>query len=131
MIRVPEGQPNEAEVSIMASNDQLSVPQKDLAEAWRRTLPERLRAGDQAEVYEDEKNPNTLLVTIQSAGRQSLEFDFAVRYVDSREIDIQLSDVEKDGQSVDERTDVMQELISDYRRHLHECAQALHHFTHA
>ncbi len=116
---------------MMARYDELTVPQRDLAEAWRRTLPERLRDGDRAEVTEDEKNPDTLLVRIQSAGRQDLEFDFSVKYVDSREIDIQLSDVERDGQSVDERTDVMQELIADYRRHLHECAQALHHFTHA
>ncbi|CAM3915272.1 hypothetical protein COLU111180_14225 [Cohnella lubricantis] len=115
----------------MSSNDELTVPQRELAEAWRRTLPERLRAGDQAEISEDEKHPDTLLVSIQSAGRSDLEFDFTVKYVDSREIDIQLTDVERDGRSVDERTDVMQELIEDYRRHLHECAQALHHFTHA
>ncbi|RUS47508.1 hypothetical protein [Cohnella sp. AR92] len=115
----------------MSSNDQLAVPQEDLAQAWRQTLSERLSNGDKADVQGDEKHSDTLLVHIQTAGRQMLEFDFSVKYVDSREIDIQLSDVEKDGQSVDERTDVMQELIADYRRHLHETAQALHDFTHA
>lgn len=125
------GHANRAEVAKMSSNDELTVPQKDLADAWRNTLPERLHAGDSAEISEDEKNPDTLLVSIRSAGRSDLEFDFTVKYVDSREIDIQLTDVERGGQSVDERSDVMQDLIADYRRHLHECAQALHHFTHA
>ncbi|MBB6670185.1 hypothetical protein [Cohnella nanjingensis] len=113
------------------NDDQLNVPQGELVQAWQHTLPERLTAGDQADVMADESDPTKLLVHIRTAGRQMLEFDFSVQYVDSREIDIQLSDVERDGQSVDERTDVMQELISDYRRHLHECAQALHHFTNA
>ncbi|MBB6734000.1 hypothetical protein [Cohnella zeiphila] len=115
----------------MANQDELNVPQHELAEAWRRTLTERLHEGDQADVLEDEKDPETLLVHIRSAGRSMLEFDFSVKYVDSREIEIQLTDVERDGQSVDERSDMMQELIADYRRHLHECAQALHDFTHA
>jgi hypothetical protein len=119
------------EVLIMSSRDELTVPQKDLAKAWQRTLPERLHGGDKAEVLADEADSNVLRVHIKTAGHQMLEFDFAVQYVDSREIDIQLTDVEKDGQSVDERTEIMQELIVDYRRHLHETAQALHHYTHS
>ncbi|MBN2981282.1 MULTISPECIES: hypothetical protein [Cohnella] len=115
----------------MASNDQLDVPQRDLVQAWRETLPERLQPGDQAVVKGDASSPEALVVQIRTAGRQKLEFDFSVKYVDSREIDIQLTDVEKDGVSIDERTEEMQSLIADYRRHLHECAQALHHFTHA
>ncbi len=115
----------------MSSNDELTVPQDDLAEAWQRTLPERLHGGDKAEVMADEADPRTLRVHIRTAGHQMMEFDFAVQYVDSREIDIQLTDVEKDGQSVDERTEIMQELIADYRRHLHETAQALNHYTHS
>jgi len=115
---------------MMSSNDELTVPQEDLAEAWQQTLPERLNGGDQAEVIADAVDSSKLHVHIKTAGRQMFEFDFAVKYVDSREIDIQLTDVEKDGQTVDERNDVIQELIGDYRRHLHETAQSLHHFTH-
>ncbi|BBI30699.1 hypothetical protein [Cohnella abietis] len=115
----------------MSTNEELAVPQQDLAEAWQQTLPERLHGGDKAEVVADEADSRTLRVHIKTAGHQMFEFDFAVQYVDSREIDIQLTDVEKDGQTVDERTDVMQELIVDYRRHLHETAQALHHYTHS
>ncbi len=121
----------EVEVFMMSSNDELSVPQEDLVEAWKKTLPERLAPGDTAEIYSDGADPCTFHVHIKTAGRQMMEFDFAVQYVDSREIDIQLKDVEKDGQTVDERPEQIQELIGDYRRHLHETAQALHHFTHA
>lgn len=115
----------------MSSQDELTVPQKQLAEAWQQVLPERLHGGDRAEVHPDESDPKALRIHIQTAGRQMMEFDFAVRYLDSREIDIQLVDAERDGQTVDERQDVMQALIHDYRRHLHECAQALHDVTHA
>lgn len=116
---------------MMASNDELNVPKEDLAEAWQRMLPERLHGGDQAEVRADGLDDRTLRVHIKTAGHQMMEFDFSVQYVDSREIDIQLTNVEKDSQPVDERTDIMQDLIHDYRRHLHETAQALHHYTHS
>jgi hypothetical protein len=56
-------------------------------------------------------------------------FDFLVTYVDSREVKVNLVDVEKADQTVDERNDVIQNLIEDYVRHLHECAQALHDLT--
>jgi len=120
----------EVEVLKMPSNDELAVPQDDLVEAWKRTLPERLAPGDTADVFADGADPRAFHVHIKTAGRQMMEFDFAVQYVDSREIDIQLKDVEKDGQTVDESPEQIQELIGDYRRHLHETAQALHHFTH-
>lgn len=115
----------------MATNDELTVPQDDLAAAWRQTLPERLNGSDSCEVAADEADPRALRVTIRSAGRQGLECDFVVRYVDSREIAIGLTDARKDGQSADEQDERMQELIADYRRHLHETAQSLHDFTHA
>jgi hypothetical protein len=115
----------------MSTEDQLTVPQAELAEAWQRVLPERLHGGDEAKVWPDEADPRALRVHIQTAGRQMMEFDFTVRYVDSREVAIDLVDAERDGQTVDERNDVMQALIHDYRRHLHECAQALHELTHA
>lgn len=115
----------------MSTQDEMTVPQDRLAEAWQQVLPERLHGGDRAEVIADEADPRALRVHIRSAGHQMMEFDFAVRYVDSREIDIELTDTERNGQTVDERNDVMQALIQDYRRHLHECAQALHDVTHA
>jgi len=116
---------------MMSSNDELTVPPADLAEAWQQTLPERLTEGDKAVVMVNQTDPRALQVHIKTAGHQMMEFDFAVQYVDSREIDIQLTDVELDGQSVDERSDIIQQLIVDYRRHLHETAQALHHYTYS
>lgn len=115
----------------MPSKDELTVPPTDLAEAWQQTLPERLTKGDKAVVMTNQTDPRALQVQIKTAGHQMMEFDFAVQYVDSREIDIQLTDVEVDGQTVDERSDIIQQLIADYRRHLHETAQALHHYTHS
>ena len=115
----------------MTTHDQLKVPQQELVEAWRRTLPERLNEGDSAEVRADGSDPKALRVTIHAAGRQKYRLDFAVRYLDSREIDVKLVDVESGAQSVDERNEAVQELIADYRRHLHECAQSLHALTHA
>ncbi|MFC4601796.1 hypothetical protein [Cohnella hongkongensis] len=115
----------------MSSNDELAVPQEELVAAWRRTLPERLAPGDTAEVFPDGVDPRAFHVHIKTAGRQMMEFDFSVQYVDSREVDIRLKDVEKDGQTVDEQPERIQELIGDYRRHLHETAQALHHYTHS
>lgn len=115
----------------MSTQDELTIPQDRLVEAWRQVLPERLHGGDRAEIEPDEADPKALRVHIRTAGRQMMEFDFVVRYVDSREIEIVLTDTERDGQTVDERHDVVQALIHDYRRHLHECAQALHELTHA
>jgi hypothetical protein len=115
----------------MSTNDELTVPQDQLVQAWKQVLPEWVHGGDRAEVWADEADPRALRVHIRTAGHQMMEFDFAVRYVDSREIDIRLADTERDGQTVDERNDVMQALIHDYRRHLHECAQALQDVTHA
>jgi hypothetical protein len=115
----------------MTRKDELTLPQHELVEAWRRTLPERLNPGDSVEVRADGADPKALRVTIHAAGRQKYELDFAVRYLDSREIDVELVDVESKDRSVDERTDTIRELIADYRRHLHECAQSLHDLTHA
>lgn len=115
----------------MNRKDRLTVPQDELVAAWQRTLPKRLNAGDSVKVWADGADPKSLRVTIHAAGRQMYELDFSVRYLDSREIDVELVDVESGGRSIDEHTDAIQALIADYRRHLHECAQSLHDLTHA
>lgn len=115
----------------MAKMDELSVDQEQLAAAWRETLPRTMNVSDRCEVFKDEACDKSLRITIHSAGHQMYEFDFKVKYVDSREVQVELIDVEKDNVNVDERTDMIQQLIQDYKRHLHECAQALHGLTHA
>ncbi|MFD0590524.1 hypothetical protein ACFQZE_21275 [Paenibacillus sp. GCM10027627] len=115
----------------MAKSDELRVDPEQLAEAWQRTLSETLNSSDRCEVQRDEADDKALRVTIRSAGHQMYEIDFKVAYVDSREVRVELVDVEKDGVAVDERTDILQQLIHDYQRHLHECAQALQQLTHA
>jgi hypothetical protein len=99
--------------------------QEMLASAWASTLPTTMNQADQAEVWPDEGDPNALRVTIHTAGHTEYSFDFKVEYVDSREVNVELIDVEKAGQSVDERTDMIQQLALDYKRHIHECAQAV------
>ncbi|MCQ6561676.1 hypothetical protein [Paenibacillus mendelii] len=115
----------------MNKQDGLRIGQQQLAEAWQRTLPNTIHETDSAIVKPDEANEQTLRVTIQTAGHQMYSFDFSVRYVDSREVRVELIDVERDGRSVDERTDIIQQLIQDYTRHIHECAQTLHAVTNA
>lgn len=114
----------------MGHNDHLQVDQQQLATAWADTLPTTIHDSDRAEVYPDEGDPNALRVTIHTAGHQDYSFDFKVGYVDSREVLVELVDVEKAGQTVDERTDIIQQLALDYKRHIHECAQTLQSMTH-
>ena len=77
----------------------------------------------------DESDSKSLRVTIESAGRTGYSLDFKVTYQDSREIKVKLVDVEKDHVHVDERSDIIQQLIDDYRRSIHECAQTLQQLT--
>ena len=115
----------------MSKHDELRIDQQQLAEAWQRTLPDTVNERDRAIVVPDEGDSKALRITINSAGHQAYSFDFKVEYVDSREIKTTLIDVEKDGRSVDERTEIIQQLVQDYTKHIHECAQALHGLTHA
>lgn len=112
-------------------DDELQIDQDQLVEAWQRTLPDWIKDADKCEIAGDELESSALRVTIHSSGRQAYSFDFKVQYVDSREVRVELIDVEKDGMHVDERGDIIQQLVEDYTRHLHECVQALHQLTHA
>jgi len=114
----------------MNKQDELKIDQHELVQAWQQTLPSVLSNTDRATVQADEADDRTLRITIHTAGHQMFSFDFKVEYVDSREVHAELVDVEQDGITVDERTDSIQELIHDYMRDIHECAQALHTLTH-
>jgi hypothetical protein len=115
----------------MKTADEPAVGQKELVLAWRRTLPEFLPDGDEAEVWGDEVDPNTIRIHIRTAAdHRTVELDFSLVYVDSREVDVRLADVDKGRRTAPERSDDgLQELVGDYRRHLHECAQALQPLT--
>ncbi|UHA75282.1 hypothetical protein [Paenibacillus sp. 481] len=114
----------------MHRDESIQIDQAQLAAAWQQTLPCLLDAGDKATVLPDEGVPNGLRIHIDTAGRQLYSFDFQCKYVDSREVRLDLVDVERDGRTVDERTPIIQELTQNYARHIHECAQALHDLTH-
>ncbi|MBE1447449.1 hypothetical protein [Paenibacillus sp. OAS669] len=113
----------------MAKTDTLTMDQQQLVEAWSRTLPTVLSASDRAEVLADEAESNALRVHIATAGHTDYSFDFKCTYVDSREVKVELVDVECEGRNVDERTVIIQTLVDDYVRHIHECAQQLHAVT--
>ncbi|EPY13601.1 MULTISPECIES: hypothetical protein [Paenibacillus] len=114
----------------MNQEEQPQVDQSRLVDAWQQTLPAKLEPGDKATVLPDGANPQALVIHIDTAGRQMYSFDFHCAYVDSREVELNLIDVEKSGVHIDERTEVVQELVQNYVRHIHECAQALHDVTH-
>lgn len=113
----------------MSKSDQLTLDQNRLVEAWQRTLPAVLNQSDKGEVYADEADPKSVRVHISTAGHSMYSFDFHCTYVDSRELQVTLVDVERDGQTVDERTGIIQTMVEDYVRHIHECAQQLHALT--
>ncbi|WP_424769063.1 hypothetical protein [Paenibacillus sp. sgz302251] len=114
----------------MVKSDELQIDQESLADAWRQTLPDTMNEADSCTVLPDGADAKALRVTIEASGHQAYTFDFKVTYIDSREVKVELVDVEKDRVTVDERTDIIQQLIHDYQRHLHECAQALQQLTH-
>lgn len=115
----------------MSKLDKPNINQDQLVKEWQTTLPNTLNSEDKAHVLADPANPQTLLVYITTAGHSGYTFDFKVTYVDAREISVELLDVEKDQVHVDETTEIIQTLIEDYVRHLHECAQVLNKVTNA
>lgn len=110
-------------------NLELNVDQDALVHAWQERLPTVLKPGDQASVAADMANPNAVRIHIDTAGRQDYSFDFECRYVDSREVEVKLVDVERSGVVTDERSENIQGMAGDYIRHIHECAQALQQLT--
>jgi len=102
----------------------------ELFTAWNETLPHLLNDGDSVNIQLDEANSSRLRIHINAAGHSGYTFDFTCLYVDDREVKVELVDVEKDGVHVDEHTEIIQSLIEDYVRHIHECTQILQRITH-
>lgn len=115
----------------MSSKDELSIDQGRLIEAWRDTLPVTMNSTDTVSVIADESNPKAFRIHIAAAGHTGYTFDFFCTYLDSREVKVDLIDVEKDGMSLDERGENIQKLIEDYVRNIHECAQGVQKVTNA
>ena len=108
---------------------QMHLDQESLVSAWKEQLPALMKDGDSFTVQADEADDQTLRIHFNAAGRQKYSLDFRCTYVDSREVSVDLIDVEKSGHQIDERTDVVQELAQQYTRQIHECAQALQGLT--
>ncbi|MVP02466.1 hypothetical protein [Paenibacillus lutrae] len=114
----------------MINMEKPAIEREELAKAWMEQLPRTLPESDHARVWPDEADPQAIRIHITNAGRSSYTFDFKCTYVDSREVRVELVDVERDDVHVDETTDIIQNLVGDYIRHIHECAQTLQDLTH-
>lgn len=110
------------------SNKELQLDQQTLVDAWDEQLIEFLEEGDSSEVTGD-VDPKAIRINIQVAGRSMYELDFLCTYVDTREVDVELLDVDRDDRSVDEHSTEVQEVVEEYVRRIHECAQALKPLT--
>ncbi|MRN57310.1 hypothetical protein [Paenibacillus monticola] len=110
-------------------NRQLELDQHSLVSAWQERLPALLEDGDSFIVQGDEADRNSLLIHFNAAGRQAYSLDFRCTYVDSREVAVDLVDVEQSGRHTDKRSDAVQLLAQQYTRQIHECAQALQGLT--
>jgi hypothetical protein len=107
----------------------MTVNPQELAKAWNETLPLMIGPSDKATVAADEKYPGVLNIHIKTVGHSKYSFDFRCTYVDPREVKVDLIDVERDQVTTDERTEIIQTLVEDYIRHIHECAQRLKGLT--
>lgn len=112
-------------------DDEMRISQERLVNAWKETLPTTIKATDKATVFADEANPQAIRIQIDSSGHSDYSFDFVCTYVDSREVKVELVDVERAGQTTDERSELIQQLVQDHVRDIHECAQALQELTHS
>jgi hypothetical protein len=119
------------EVVALSKQEQPAVNQYELVESWKENLPKTLEKADKARVWADEGDANALRVHITTSGHSGYTFDFKVSYVDSREVKVELVDVEQGQVHIDEHSGIVQTLIEDYVRHIHECAQTLQKVTHA
>lgn len=113
----------------MSKSDKPSVDQAELVKEWVNVMPTVLQPADQTRVWADEGDADAIRVHIMTAGHTGYSFDFKVTYVDAREVKVELTDVQQGTTHIDERGDVVQSLIDDYVRHIHECAQALQKVT--
>lgn len=115
----------------MSKSDKPSVNQAEIVKEWVRVMPTILQSADQTRVWADEGDADAIRVHIMTAGHSGYSFDFKVTYRDAREVNVELTDVQQGTTHIDERGDVVQTLIDDYVRHIHECAQALQQVTNA
>ncbi|MFC3750646.1 hypothetical protein [Paenibacillus sp. GCM10012306] len=110
-------------------NRDMQLDQQQLVSAWQERLPALMEDGDSFTVQGDAADCSSLLIHFNAAGHQHYSLDFRCTYVDSREVAVNLIDVEQAGRHIDEHTDAVQGLAQQYTRQIHECAQALKDLT--
>lgn len=115
----------------MSKVDMPTINQSDLVSEWQKSMPGYLNQTDQVKVKQDIRDPQAINIHIDTAGRSLYAFEFSVTYQDSREVLVEVQAVTQDNKPIADHTESARELIKDYVRHIHECAQALQSITHS
>ncbi|MBN6187480.1 hypothetical protein JQN58_10990 [Aneurinibacillus sp. BA2021] len=113
----------------MSKQTQMSVERSELLQAWQRTLPSTCKQTDTIEVLADQLDPDALRIHVNTAGHQHYEFEYKCKYVDPREVQVTLLNIQRGGDTVFDPNLEIQSLSEEYMRNIHECAQALHPLT--
>lgn len=109
---------------------QLPISQEQLVQAWQQAIPSTFHPTDRVEVTADTRNPQSLLIHVHTAGHSNYSFDYECRYVDQREVQVRLIEMQENGYAISRPSADIEDLSESYMRHIHECAQTLHPTTH-
>ncbi|GED15151.1 hypothetical protein [Aneurinibacillus migulanus] len=113
----------------MSKRTHMSVNRDELLAAWQQALPSTFKQTDKVEVIADPLDQDALRIHVNTAGHNHYEFEYICRYVDPREVQVTLRDIQHMGATVYDPTLDIQNLSEEYTRNIHECAQTLHSLT--
>ncbi|GEN34769.1 hypothetical protein [Aneurinibacillus sp. UBA3580] len=113
----------------MSKETSMSVEREQLLTAWQQALPATFKPTDKVEVYNDPLVQDALHIHINTAGHNHYEFEYRCRYIDPREVQVTLLNIQREGDTVINPTPDIRNLSEEYMRNIHECAQTLHPLT--
>ncbi|MFT9850393.1 hypothetical protein [Aneurinibacillus sp. REN35] len=113
----------------MNKQTHMPVDRSELLAAWQQTLPSTFKQTDNVEVQADQLDPEALHIHVNTAGHQHYEFEYKCKYVDPREVQVTLLNIQRQGDTIYDPTLDIQNLSEEYMRNIHECAQTLHTLT--
>jgi hypothetical protein len=113
----------------MSKQIQMSIDRDRLLAAWQQTLPSTFKQTDKVEVIADTLDQDALLIHVNTAGHNHYEFEYKCEYVDPREVQVALLNIQRQGSNVYEPTPDIKSITEEHVRNIHECAQALHPLT--
>lgn len=114
----------------MNKQEPISVDPHQLVTAWQQTLPSTFKSTDKVEVTTDTLDQGALRIHVNTAGHSHYEFEYKCKYVDPREVNVTLLNIQRAGDTIVDPTLDIRNLSDEYIRNIHECAQTLHSITH-